>query len=55
MSREVSLLKIKTPSKNMREKPINATIICSAYLLRMVAPTCFGITFPSSGSVASAF
>jgi hypothetical protein len=27
----VSLLKIKIPSKNMREKPINATIIYSVY------------------------
>jgi hypothetical protein len=31
----------------MREKPTNATIIHSVY----VAPTCFGITLPSSGTV----
>jgi hypothetical protein len=35
----------------MHEKPTNATIIHSVYLLCIVAPTCFGITFPSSGSV----
>jgi hypothetical protein len=27
----VNPLKIKIPSKNMREKPTNATIICSVY------------------------
>jgi hypothetical protein len=51
----VSPLKIKIPSKNMGEKPTNATIIHSLYLLCMVAPTCFGITLPSSESVPSAF
>jgi hypothetical protein len=51
----VSPLKIKIPSKNMREKPTNATIIRSVYQLCMVAPTCFGITISSSGSVRSAF
>jgi hypothetical protein len=39
----------------MREKPTNATIIHSDYLLYIVFPTCFGITLPSSGSVLSAF
>jgi hypothetical protein len=38
----------------MHEKPTNATIIHSVYYLRMVSPTCFGITLPSSGSVPSA-
>jgi hypothetical protein len=47
----VTPLKIKIPSKNMREKPTNATIIHSVYELCMVAPTCFSITLPSSGSV----
>jgi hypothetical protein len=51
----VSPLKIKIPSKNMREKPTNTPVIHSVYLLIMVAPTCFGITLPSSGSVPSAF
>jgi hypothetical protein len=51
----VSPLKIKIPSKNMRDKPTNTTIIHSVYQLRMVAPTCFGITLPSSVSVPSAF
>jgi hypothetical protein len=51
----VSPLKIKIPSKDMREKPTNATIIHSVYQLCMVAPACFGITLPSSGSVPSAF
>jgi hypothetical protein len=51
----VSPLKIKIPSKNMRENPTNATIIQSFYKLCMVAPTCFGITLPSSGSVTNAF
>jgi hypothetical protein len=37
----------------MREKPTNTTIIHSVYELCMVAPTCFGITLPSSGSVVS--
>jgi hypothetical protein len=37
----------------MREKPTNATVIHSLYLLCMVAPTCFGITLPSSGSIPS--
>jgi hypothetical protein len=53
--RAVSPLKIKIPSTNMREKPTNTTIIHSVYYLGMVAPTCFGITLPSSGSVPSAF
>jgi hypothetical protein len=48
-------LKIKIPSKNMCEKPTNATIILSVYELCMVAPTCFGITLPSSGSFLGAF
>jgi hypothetical protein len=39
----------------MREKPTNTPIINSVYLLCMVAPTCFGITLTSSGSVPSAF
>jgi hypothetical protein len=39
----------------VREKPTNATIIYSTYYLGMVAPTCFGITLPSSGSVLNAF
>jgi hypothetical protein len=39
----------------MREKPINTPIIHSVYWLCMVAPTCFGIILPSSGSVPSAF
>jgi hypothetical protein len=51
----VNPLKIKIPSKNMREKPTNTPIIFSVNQLRMVAPTCFGITLPSSGSVDSAF
>jgi hypothetical protein len=51
----VSPLKIKNPSKNMREKPTNTPIIHSVYWLCMVAPTYFGITFTSSGSVPSAF
>jgi hypothetical protein len=50
----MSPLKIKIPSKNMREKPTNATIIhpfCSfnheffkitIYLEYHLAPTCFG-------------
>jgi hypothetical protein len=37
--RAVSPLKIKIPSKNMREKPKNAPIIHSIYYLCMVAPT----------------
>jgi hypothetical protein len=38
----------------MREKPTNTPIIY--YLLIMyVAPTCFGITLPYSGSVPSVF
>jgi hypothetical protein len=49
----VSPLKIKIPSKIMREKPINTNYSFS--LLCMIAPTCFGITLPSSGSVPSAF
>jgi hypothetical protein len=53
--RAVSPLKIKIPSKNMREKPTDTPIIHSGYLLCMVAPTCFGITLPFSGSVPSAF
>jgi hypothetical protein len=51
----VSHLKIKIPSKNMRAKPTNTPIIHSVYYVCMVSPTCFGITFPSSGSVSSAF
>jgi hypothetical protein len=51
----MSPLKIKIPSKNMREKPTNTPIILSGYSLCMVATTCFGITLPSSGSVFSAF
>jgi hypothetical protein len=39
----------------MREKPTNATIIYSVYVLCMIAPTFFGITLPSSGSVPRAF
>jgi hypothetical protein len=38
----------------MREKPKKSTVIHSVYELCMVAPTCFGITLPSSGSVPSA-
>jgi hypothetical protein len=51
----MSPLKIKIPSKNMREKPTNTPIIHSVYSLRMVSPTCFGIALPSSGRVPSAF
>jgi hypothetical protein len=43
MCRAVSPVKIKIPSKNMREKPKNSTTIHSVYGLCMVAPTCFGI------------
>jgi hypothetical protein len=39
----------------MREKPTNTPIIHSIYSLCVVAPTCFGITLPSSGSVPRAF
>jgi hypothetical protein len=39
----------------MREKPTNTPIIHSVYELCMVAPTCFDIILPSSGSVPSAF
>jgi hypothetical protein len=53
--RAVSLLKIKIPSKSMREKPKNTPNIHSVDYLCMVAHTCFGITLPSSGSVSSAF
>jgi hypothetical protein len=53
--RAVNSLKIKIPSKNMREKPTNTPIIHSVYYLCTVAPTCFGITLPSSGSVLSDF
>jgi hypothetical protein len=53
--RAVIPLKIKIPSKNMREKPTNTPIIHSVYKLCMVASTCFGITLPTSGSVPSAF
>jgi hypothetical protein len=52
---KLSPLKVKIPSKNMREKPTNATTIHSVYQLCMEAPTCFGITLPSSGSVPGAF
>jgi hypothetical protein len=38
----------------MRVKPTNTPIIHSANQLCIVAPTCFGITLPSSGSVPSA-
>src|SRR5215510_3255411 len=55
MTSRSSPLKIEIPSKNMREKPTNTPIIHSVYLLCMVAPTCFGITLPFSGSVPSAF
>jgi hypothetical protein len=51
----VSPLKINISSRNMREKPTNTPIIQSVYELCMVAPPCFGITLPSSGSVPSAF
>jgi hypothetical protein len=50
----VSRLKNKFSGKNMVEKPTNTPIIDSVYYLRMVAPTCFGITLPSSGIVPSA-
>jgi hypothetical protein len=46
---------MKILGKNMYEKPTNATIIHAVYSLCMVTPTCFGITFPSSGNVPSAF
>jgi hypothetical protein len=39
----------------MREKPTNTPIINSVYYLCMVAPTYFGITLPSSGSIPSVF
>jgi hypothetical protein len=39
----------------MREEPKNTPIIHLVYYLCMVAPTCFGITLSSSGSVPSAF
>jgi hypothetical protein len=39
--------------KPTRLKPTNARIIHSVYLLYMVAPTSFGITFPSSRIVPS--
>jgi hypothetical protein len=55
MRRAVSPLKIKIPSKNIRENPTNKPIIHSDYQLCMVSPTCFGITLPSSGSVPGAF
>jgi hypothetical protein len=45
----------KIPSKNMHEKPTNIPIINSVYELYMIAPTCFGIILPSSGSVPCAF
>jgi hypothetical protein len=51
----VSHLRIKISSKNKREKPTNTPIIHLVYQLCMVAPTRFGITLPSSGSVPSAF
>src|SRR5215510_2796714 len=41
--------------KGMHEKPTNTPIIHSVYELCMVAPTCFDMTVPSSGSVPSAF
>jgi hypothetical protein len=46
----VSPLKIKIPSKNVREKPTNTPIIHSVYLLCMVAPICFDIILPFQGS-----
>jgi hypothetical protein len=45
--RAVSPLKIKIPSKNMREKPTNTPIIQSVYELFMVYSACFGITLSS--------
>jgi hypothetical protein len=51
----MSPLKIKIPSKNMREKATNTPIIHSVYLLCVVVPTCFGITLPPSESVSSVF
>jgi hypothetical protein len=39
----------------MREKVTNTPITHSVYWLYTVAPTCFGITLPSSGSVPSTF
>jgi hypothetical protein len=48
----VSPLKIKIPSKKYGEKTKNTPIIHSVYQLCMVAPTCFGITLPSSGSIS---
>jgi hypothetical protein len=39
----------------MRETPTNTPIIHSVFKLCMVAPTCFGITLTSWGSVPSAF
>jgi hypothetical protein len=39
----------------MCEQPTNTPIIYLVYWLGMGAPTCFGITLPSSGSVPSAF
>jgi hypothetical protein len=50
----VSPLKIKIPSKNMREKQENTPIIHSVYELCMAVPTCFGIALPSAGSAPSA-
>jgi hypothetical protein len=51
--RAVSPLKIKIPSKNMCEKT-NKYTNYSFNLLIVVAPTYFGITLPSSGSVPGA-
>jgi hypothetical protein len=51
----VSPLKIKIPSKNMREKSTDTPIIHSVYQSCIVAAACFGITLPYSGSVPSAF
>jgi hypothetical protein len=48
------ILKNKVPSKSVGEKPTNTPIIHSVYLLCMVAPTCLGVTLPSSGRVSSA-
>jgi hypothetical protein len=39
----------------MRGKPTNTPVIHSVYQLCMVAPTCFGISLPWSGSIRSAF
>jgi hypothetical protein len=48
-------MKFRILCSDIHEKPTNAPIIHSIYKLCMVAPTCFSITLPSSGSVPSAF